>query len=280
MTATATVLSIYALPDFFTNGLPALSVGQWTTMGLAVTCYVFQNIFFTIAITYTSVANVVVFANSQAVLLLVGKALTGGTVLWMEAAGAVVAFGGAILCASDDPSAPHGGTKDGLSHIGDLLAISSALFGVGYLTFAKAVRSSTVSVAVIPFTFIMMLSGSFLVLIFMVATGVQFTFSTHPDHGMFGWLTPRFDRIGIELWIVLVVNCTGTMGFVGAMAHFEPVIIAVATLLEPMCATLIAFLVHVGYLPGIKGWIGNVVVAIGTLAVVYPSAGKGSGGGH
>jgi hypothetical protein len=38
-----------------------------------------------------------------------------------------------------------------------------------------------------------------------------------------------------------------------------------------MAATMIAFALGVGELPGTMGWIGNGLVAIGTLAVVYPA---------
>jgi drug/metabolite transporter (DMT)-like permease len=83
----------------------------------------------------------------------------------------------------------------------------------------------------------------------------------------------------IELWIVIVCNLTGTMGFLNAMQHFDNLIIAVATLLEPMVASLIAFALGVGELPGVMGWIGNILVVIGTVGVVYPSVDSG-GGGH
>ena len=55
------------------------------------------------------------------------------------------------------------------------------------------------------------------------------------------------------------------------MQYFDNIIIAVATLLEPMIATLIAVALHVGCLPGLLGWMGNFLVVLGTLGVVYPS---------
>lgn len=65
-----------------------------------------------------------------------------------------------------------------------------------------------------------------------------------------------------------------------AMAYFDTVIIAVATLTEPMLACFIASFFHVGLLPGPLGWIGNVLVAGGTLAVLYPSMGSGNKAMH
>lgn len=89
---------------------------------------------------------------------------------------------------------------------------------------------------------------------------------------------------------MLVCNLVGTMGFVRSLRYFDSIIIAVATLLEPMLASIIAFSMGVGELPGLQGWIGNLLVALGTLAVVYPSIDHSSttcssstedaGGGH
>jgi hypothetical protein len=60
-----------------------------------------------------------------------------------------------------------------------------------------------------------------------------------------------------------------------AMEYFDNVIIAVATLMEPLLASMIAYAFHAGLLPGPLGWFGNALVVLGTLAVVYPSMGKG-----
>jgi drug/metabolite transporter (DMT)-like permease len=70
------------------------------------------------------------------------------------------------------------------------------------------------------------------------------------------------------------------MGFIRAMKHFDTIIIAVGTLMEPLAASLIAFVCHAGLLPGPLGWLGNFLVVLGTLSVVYPSMGKSGGGMH
>jgi len=117
-----------------------------------------------------------------------------------------------------------------------------------------------------------------------------------PDNGL--WLASRshlYDSIGDapqffqrsyhwNIWMVkpfgaLTLDChpyRGSLkcvwehGFVRVMQYFDNIIIAVATLLEPMAATLIAYSLHVGDLPGIFGWIGNALVVIGALLLVYP----------
>jgi len=120
-----------------------------------------------------------------------------------------------------------------------------------------------------------MVCGSFLVLTFMVLTGTPFSFSRDPYHGLFGWTAWRFDRLAVLVWLILICNLIGTMGFVRAMKHLDNIIIAVATLMEPMIASFVAFELEVGLLPGPLGWLGNVMVAMGTLGVVYPSIQKG-----
>lgn len=65
------------------------------------------------------------------------------------------------------------------------------------------------------------------------------------------------------------------------MAYFDNIIIAVATLLEPMLASFIAHSFGVGELPGLMGWAGNALVAAGTICVIYPALGdKNSPAAH
>lgn len=275
MTATAIALSFAAFRSLYYTGWPKLSGSQWISFAMAVCCFTFQNLAFVIAIKYTSIGNAVIFANSQALLLLAGKASIGTPIVLMEGSGALVAFAGAMLCAAGE-SSPVGQESHSLALIGDALALFAAVGGVGYLTFAKAIRH-TMSVTLL--MFMVMFTGSFLILMFMLITNVGVTFSANVNHGLFGWTNWRPDRLLIELWIVIVCNLTGTMGFLNAMQHFDNLIIAVATLLEPMVASLIAFALGVGELPGPVGWLGNVLVVLGTIGVVYPSVDSG-GGGH
>lgn len=46
-------------------------------------------------------------------------------------------------------------------------------------------------------------------------------------------------------------------------------------LVEPVVAALTAVLMGVGVLPGLEGWIGNVLVGAGTIAVLYPTTKQG-----
>ena len=286
MSAVAVVLSFFAIKtmvkQYKEEGkfLPKLTGSQWMTFLSASVCFFLHTLLLFTALTMTSIGNAVIGANSQALLLVLAKLVTGQEVVWMEGFGVLVAFAGCILCSGDEAHEKEEDEDDNTSSatatIGDLLALGSAATGVCYLTFAKAVRSH---MSVTVFMFMVMCTGSCLCFLYIASTSVEWTFDNDPRTGLFGWLTMVNNQVFILLYIAVVCNVVGTMGFVRAMEYFENIIIAVATLLEPMMATLIAFALGVGDLPGTLGWIGNFLVAVGTLGVVYPSMKDGKGGG-
>jgi drug/metabolite transporter (DMT)-like permease len=122
------------------------------------------------------------------------------------------------------------------------------------------------------FMTINMFLGSHMILFYMWCTNDPFTHDADIDHGIYGWIHTDFDRLPVELCVVFICNLCGTMGYVRAFKYFSSVIIAVAALLEPVTATLLAIVLHVGVFPGWLGCIGNVMVIVGTLMVIYPSA--------
>jgi drug/metabolite transporter (DMT)-like permease len=287
MTAVAAVLSFFALKtmtkryrqegQFF----PLLTLSQWLTFVSAAVCFFLHTLLLFTALTFTSIGNAVTGANSQALLLVLGKLITGQHVFALEGFGVLTAFVGCILCAGDDAHEEaneegEGKAVDSTAFIGDAMAVSSAAVGVGYLTFAKAVRPH---LSVTVFMFMVMLTGCMLCFIYLWVTGVSFSWGNDPQSGLFGWVTLENQHVYIVLYVALVCNVIGTMGFVRAMEFFDNIIIAVATLLEPMIATLIAYFLGVGDLPSTYGWIGYFLVAVGTLGVVYPSIHDKSGGG-
>lgn len=144
MTGTYLVLFPFALRSVWKSGFPHLTTTQICTFALAAFCYALMCLSFVLALDYTSVGNAVIFANSQSLLLLVGKLLVGQAVSFMEGSGAMVAFGGAILCACDS-SASTGNTFSLDTNVnlvwagvGDLLALLSAI-GVSRLCCLTAI---------------------------------------------------------------------------------------------------------------------------------------------
>lgn len=137
-TGTWMFLLPFASRDIFKLGFPSMDKSQWFTFILAAFSYAIMGVCFVVALEYTSVGNAVIFANSQAVLLLAGKLLIGSRVLWMEAVGAIVAFLGAILCCTDGSASTSGPIEKGKelplwSVWGDLLALVAGLGGCFYL---------------------------------------------------------------------------------------------------------------------------------------------------
>ena len=109
-----------------------------------------------------------------------------------------------------------------------------------------------------------------MILIFQIfVLGDVVTFDLHPSHGLWGWMLFDSDRLPLELAMVLVCNCFGTMGYVRAMQYFDSLVISSAALAEPVVAELIAFGFGVGSLPGFQGWVGNFLVALGTFGVIF-----------
>jgi drug/metabolite transporter (DMT)-like permease len=288
MSATAMILGPFAAYSVYNEGLPqTLDAPQRLTLLITAACYATMCVGFVLALEYTAVGNAVILANSQSVLLLVGKLFVGQRILPLEAAGAVLAFVGAALCSTDSAQSGEGGGRGGEGAAsggdyttlwGDFLALVSATGGVFYLVFAKTVRPH---VSLFLFMFLIMFLGSTMILIFMftLSTSIHITFDRNLVTGIWGWMNPQSDRLPLELTMVVMCNLFGAMGYVRAMQYFDNLVISVAALLEPAVAELTAVALGVGVLPGTMGWAGNAMVAFGTFAVVYPSVSSGKGGG-
>ena len=278
MSATSIALFPLALAAVRRDGLPGLTIPQWATFLLAAASYTTMCVGFVLALQWTTVGNAVILSNSQALILLLGKLCVGAPVSLLEGSGAMLAFGGAFLCARD--SSEGAASTGGLSMLGDILGFIAGLGGVGYLVFAKTVRQH---MGLYVFMFLMMFTGSCLALLFAILVlGEHVTFDRDPNHGIWGWSNLYADRLPLEVTMVLICNMLGSLGYVRAMQYFDNIVIAVAALMEPVVAEFLAVGLGVGSMPGWKGWLGNACVMFGTLFVVSPSGGnkKASSVGH
>jgi drug/metabolite transporter (DMT)-like permease len=101
-----------------------MSAPKLVTFLLSTISYVVMVMGFVLALQYTAVGNAVILSNSQALLLLAGKVVTGSSVTPLEGSGALTAFCGAVFCSLDSAATA---AKDASSlETDDSYAISTA----------------------------------------------------------------------------------------------------------------------------------------------------------
>eukprot|EP00543_Licmophora_paradoxa_P007218 CAMPEP_0202442162 /NCGR_PEP_ID=MMETSP1360-20130828/1620_1 /ASSEMBLY_ACC=CAM_ASM_000848 /TAXON_ID=515479 /ORGANISM="Licmophora paradoxa, Strain CCMP2313" /LENGTH=507 /DNA_ID=CAMNT_0049057435 /DNA_START=92 /DNA_END=1612 /DNA_ORIENTATION=- len=249
MTGTWMILIPFAVYSVWKDGLPEFppdTVRSQLVLKLIIsaTGYATMCLGFVVALEYTSVGNATIFSNSQALILLAGKLLVGDRVTVVEGVGAVVAFGGAVLCSRDSVEESSSG---GEAVWGDVYALVSAMGGVLYMVYAKNLRQH---IAVYQFVFVNMFVGSLVVALTMFVMGKRMTLDRDMNHGMFGWMNSESDRLPLEILMIVVCNLLGSMGYARSMQYFDNLTISVACLMEPVMAEFIAFELNVGFLPG------------------------------
>mmetsp|Transcript_23940 Transcript_23940/g.58510 ORF Transcript_23940/g.58510 Transcript_23940/m.58510 type:complete len:429 (+) Transcript_23940:250-1536(+) len=259
------------------------SAKSWGYTILAGVFYSPLCIVFSMALEYTTVEDAVAFSNTQSLLILAGKVIMGSTVSLRQSMGALAAFGGAIFCNLDSDQMmmteftattdadSNSSSIEGLDArvlYGDVLGFASSFFGVGYLLLSKEARTE---ISLFPFMFVVMLSATIVSNLTAFAMGKPLeVWSMDEDWGAFGFLHwNRFDRLPLEIITVIICNVFGTMGYIRALRYFDPLVVSVAALSEPVVAQFLAALAQVGLLPGWRGWIGNALIAIGTYWVAY-----------
>lgn len=92
-----TLLPVFCY-NTYQNGLPKLSRHQALAFLSASFCYAVMCIGFVLSLEYTSVGNAVIFSNTHALLLLLGRFLVGSRVSLLESGGALTAFFGGVFC--------------------------------------------------------------------------------------------------------------------------------------------------------------------------------------
>ena len=155
---------------------------------------------FVMALDCTSVGNVVIFENTKTLFIFVGKALLVSPIVFLEGVGALMAFGGVVLCVTDASSQSGEETSgSNLGYVGDFLALLGAFCCATYLMFGKMVRLHLMAFV---FTFLNMFGASIMVLLFLLMRGEKISFSQHYNHGLFGWMNVCFSIRLIDAQLV------------------------------------------------------------------------------
>jgi drug/metabolite transporter (DMT)-like permease len=254
------------------SGYIPLSGVQWLYFVICAMCYAFMTTAFVSALEYTTLANAFVLSNLAPLFIIVGRTVLGYSVLYMEGIGAMIGFFGGTICTLDRSPTINGNgiVRDHpMALFGDSLAIMASAAVAIYLILAKKLRPH---IDLFVFTFLLMLTSSIFVLAYMILTKEPMSFSNHIDHGLWGWANWQWNRLPLELYLAIVCNIMGTMGYIAVMKYFEPIVVSTVMLSEPVLGALMAALVGSDPLPGWQTWIGNVVVAVGIFLVIWSGA--------
>jgi len=235
--------------------------------------YSFMCTAFVVALDLTSLVNAFILSNLASLIIIGSKFALGVPVLLFEGLGALIGLFGAFICASasSGPDDQGGESNSRLVMVGNILAFLASVSTALYLTVAKKLRPK---VDLFLFMFLLFSLASLFLLVYMKVSGEAFEFSFHPEIGTFGWMNPVFDRLPLELYMAIICNGVGTTGYIAIMKYFDPVVVTMVMLMEPIVASFIGAAVGVSTLPGWVTWAGDAVVAVGSIMVISSGSKK------
>lgn len=249
--------------------LPTLTPRKRALFALCGVSYAIYNATFIVALSITSVGHTYIFSNCHSLLMVLAKLVLGQPLGALELVGAAIGFSGGVITTMDHHSASQTTSllRHGPSTLGDMIALTGAFAGVAYLMSAKRVRPT---LGVFVFMWALVTTVAVLVLVVLLwnreALGILVS-STDATHGLFGWL----HHLGIEAYVVLVGSFAGTMGFVTALKYFDPLVVSVTMLTEPIVATIIGIAIGVDQVPGPLTFLGGLAVVVGCTFVLLAS---------
>lgn len=236
---------------------------------LAGVAYAFFLGSFVAALSKTSVGHATLFNNAHSMLLVFWKLVRWKPVAPFEALGAAIGVVGGGITAMETT----GGGPDIVSPsaAGDLIALAGAAGGALYFTLAKKVRPH---LHLLVFLCGLTATSAVTLLIVMLVSGQELSLSTDPYNGIFGWLTPSINRLLVVLYLAFVCDGIGTMGYIGVMKYFDPIVVSVVCLVEPIVATAQGIVMGVDAMPGLSTFVGATLVIGGTFLVLRSQSHK------
>lgn len=237
--------------------------------------YAAMNTTFAVSLEMTSLVNAFILSNMASLLMILAKFGLGIPVLLFEGLGALIGFAGALICAaaggSEDETSDGGDYRrlqnENLEILGNAIAFSASFTTAIYLTVAKRLRPK---VDLVLFMFLIFtLASVFLLLYIVFVSGLDYEFSFDSKKGVFGWVNLSFDRLPLELYVAIICNGVGTMGYIAIMKYFDAVVVSMVMLTEPIVAMLEGMAVGVSTPPGWVTWAGDAVVMVGSIMVIW-----------
>ncbi|KAK1941699.1 Bifunctional IPC transferase and DIPP synthase [Phytophthora citrophthora] len=222
-----------------------------------------------VALSMTSVGHATLFNNAHSVLIVFWKIAQRQPVAAFEALGAAIGVVGGGVTSMDTTS----GGPDIVSATagGDLMALTGAAGGAIYFTLAKKVRPH---MHLLVFLCGLTATSATTILFYMLATGQELSLSMDPYDGIFGWLSPSVNRLLVVLYLVFICDGIGTMGYIGVMKYFDPIVVSIVCLMEPIVATAQGVVMGVDIIPGPLTFLGGFLVIGGTCLVLSSQSQK------
>jgi len=241
---------------------------------LSMTCmgYLFYGASFQLAVTMTSVTNATLFGNVPSCFIVLKKLFMREQIALLEGLGALIALVGALLVGH--PWSQAEGASAGVQPTltGDLVALVGSVGGAFYLENGKVVRAK---VDLFILLSIMMVFNGFIMLgVTCLRQWPLITFydPANTENSLVGWAYPTLGCLYSQLYLSGIVDVMGTLGYIASMKYFDPLIISVVMLAEPIMATAQGIVVGVASIPDAYGIIGSFIVILGATLVVKSSA--------
>lgn len=260
-------MAIYTLRK---NGAPQLTRELVVTMLCTGTAYAFYLGSYVVSLTLTSLSHATLFNNAHSLLLVVLKLFLRQPLALFEGLGAAVGVAGGAVTTMDTTIVATS-TMVTATALGDIVALIGASGGAIYFVLAKRLRAK---MDLIVFMCSLTLTSACVLFATLLVKGEDVAFSTDPHIGILGWVNPQPDRLYIALYLVLVCDLMGTMGYISVMKYFDPIVISVVCLLEPIVASVMGVIMGVDAVPGVLTFIGATLVIGGTFMVIATQSEK------
>lgn len=243
-------------------------------VALAVVGAALLNDTIVIALKYASSAAVMCLCNTTSIWLILYAIIYCGaeTPAKITVAGAAISLVGAIICATAEGGEDSEGGDPKNEGLGAIIATIGGIGGAIYMTACR--KLAPVGINPIVLTLIInigMASVSFLLCLATLPGGV--TATTRIDNGLFGFLNPQANPAA--LLHSLLPDCCGNFGIMIALSFFEPLIVSLIMLTEPLNASLIAMNFVGEAPPSQRTIVGVLVVLVGCGIVVWESSKEG-----
>lgn len=212
-------------------------------------------------------------SNLASLIIIASKVVMGRPVLFLEGTGAAIGMAGALFCAyagNDSKETDDVGSSN-FAMVGNVLCFLASVATAIYLSIAKTLRPR---VDLFVFMLFIFTYASISVLVYMIWIGQPYECSFDRVIGLFGWMDFQFDRLPLELWMAIVCNGIGTCGYIAIMKYFDPVVVSMVMLMEPILASLMGYAAGVSDLPGLLTWVGDAIVVVGSVLVISSGSKK------